>query len=376
MFILESVMRATKNLRLGALCLSFIFTTGCTTMAEAFTDTFCQGIGIMGGGSDSLWATVTFPVCLAVGLPVFAVMMPIAAIRDSNEEGRRKKSSQKWHDSIYAGDLAASEQCVLEDCPAAYLFPNESKTYRRAAENMLNAYQNEPEPGLKRQVLLIYAHNEMASVLKDESPKSRPHLEAVVRFGESKELWDYVNDPDFNEDDEDDEDDSLLNERLFQARGVPRYRIGRIQRILNETVIKLLVMDQDTRAAGDPYQPFVCDLVPYQKAADLALVANDGVKLYPPCREAEKKWRWQAISHLRKRIESGDLAAAEHCLLDCAKHNFGKCAVYYDVPCAWKRLRGLSADRIIIAYENKPKLDSHQQEMLEKARALKAEARD
>ncbi|MDR1848585.1 MAG: hypothetical protein LBQ75_00935, partial [Zoogloeaceae bacterium] len=219
-------------------------------MAEAFTDTFCQGIGIMGGGSDSLWATVTFPVCLAVGLPVFAVMASGAAIRDSNEERKndheRKKQYLELRDRVKAGDLAASEKCVFNgECIDGTLrgteFPDVPETRRRAAENLLNAYQNEPEPGLKEQVLLIYAHGEMAGALEYKSPEGqRAHLEAAVRFGESKELWDYVNDPDFNEDDEDDEDDSLLNERLFQARGVPRYRIGRIQRILNETVIKLL----------------------------------------------------------------------------------------------------------------------------------------
>jgi hypothetical protein len=368
------------DLRLGALCLFFILATGCSTMGRAFDRTFCDGFH----GVDNIWEAVTLPVCLTVLGVGLAVMMPIAAIRDANDERDRnreqKKQYQELRGRVKAGDLAASEECIFNgECvkgSSEPVFPNVSETRRRAASNLLNAYQNKPEPGLKEQVLLIFSHIEMAAPFKYKFPEGRrAHLEAIVRFGESQALWDYVNDPDFGESGG---DRDSRKERL-QSRGVSLYTVTRVQKELNETVIALLIMDQDGRAAGEPYKPFVCDLTPYQKAVDLTVVDNGAyrVGISPPCEKAEEEWRRQAINHLWQRVESYDLAAAERCLLDCAKHSFGECGTaYYSVPCKWERLRRLSADRIITAYENKPKLDSHQQAVLEKARALKAEARD
>ncbi|MDR1849963.1 MAG: hypothetical protein LBQ75_07980 [Zoogloeaceae bacterium] len=366
MFILESVMRAIKNLRLGALCLSFILTTGCTTIAEPFSNTFCQGLHLFGGGPpEGIWETVTYPVCL-VGL---AVLLPVHAVGKSieyaNKERRTKESKQKLSDRIKAGDLAASEKCVLYACYHEYSFPNFSETRRRAAETVLKAYQDEPEPNLKTQALLIFAHDFMDGALKDPESR-RTHLEAIVRFGESKELWDAVKDPDFKS------SKYGSYDRFEESKGISRFYIKEVQEKVNEVVIELLIMDQNSRVAGDPYQPFVCgDLAPYQKAADLAKVKKDEERDDPPCEEAERKWGERTIKQVKERIESGDLAAAERCLLDCAN-------IKDTNSRNWKTesLRRLAARSLIKAYESLPELDSHQHEMLEKARALNPEARD
>jgi hypothetical protein len=368
MFILESVMRAIKNLRLGALCLSFILTTGCTTMGKAFEDTFCQGFHFMGGGPDGIWESVTFPVCL-LGL---AAYVPVVMIQKASEESSKKESSQALSDRVKAGDLAESEECVLSACYAGYTFKDPNATRRQAAETVLKAYQDEPEPNLKTQVLLIFAHDYMDDALKDPESR-RTHLEAIVRFGESKELWDAVNDPDFNI-----SYDYWSEGRFEKSRGVYPGTIKKVQDKLHVAVIELLIMDQNSRVAGDPFQPFVCDLAPYQRAVDLAKVENLARNLYEtskPCNRAEGYWEESAIKQVKKRIGAGDLAAAERCLLDCANIK----GINYRLGVSdWnaERLRRLAARSLIKAYESLPELDNHQQEMLEKARALNPEARD
>jgi len=323
-------MRLIEHGRLAILGVVCLFTTACATDCN-----------IMSHHDALSPCNLELGALLIVTAPV---MIPAAIIQNASEERKRTKESRELLDRVKAGDLATSEDCV------ASLYCDYVWDARLpAAENVLNAYQNEPEPGLEKQVLLIRAHR----IMYLKSPENRrTHLEAIVQFGESQAPWDYINKRDTLE------GDKKRFPGMFQ-----RARVD-----LNESVIDLLVMDHAAKVAGDPYQPFTCNFAPYQKAA--ALSRNHYLRSGTPCEEAEEEWYDQAISDVKKQIESGDLAAAQRCMLECANI---KGESYIEGTWNAKRLRRLAADSIIKAYENMPDLDSQQQAMLEEARALKPE---
>ena|GEM_PF-3728506 len=276
---------------------------------------------------------------------MYVAISPFAAYESAKEERERKEETTKLREGVEAGDLESSKKCVAGTCGFYDAFDSQCQ----AAENVINAYQKESELDLDKQVLLISAHKLMAQKYKiNNSPDERRiHLMSIVQLAHSQELWDY-----------------LCNAN-FESRRI-------IQEKLNETVVDLLVLDQGIRVADDPYQAFVCDFTPYQKVVDLTNVGNSGDPK-SPCEDAALGWGRQARNKLKESIENGDLAAAESCLLECEKiveniTEYGKPAWMLDGDV--KKLRRLSADRIISAYENKPDLDSHQQKVLGESRTL------
>ena len=271
--------------------------------------------------------------CESVALLVLTIPYKIAY---RSEQETREALREK----IEAGDLDASKHCVEKiDCGLHLaLLPEETR--RRAVENVLAAYQNDPDPELDKLAYLMLAHMRLWD-------SQVVHGKAILQLAQSKKLWDYAN-----------MEGSTVSDRFTD-----------IQNVLYDTITIFLVRDHIARVSGDPYQAFVCDLTPYEREAFIVNARKPEHTKKSLCEKAESDWNGGALDQV---FTDENLATAERLIFEyekfrnnaenSAKHLFATGRQVYKLRYA--------ACRIINAYENNPNLDAHQQEALKLSREI------
>ena len=310
----------------------------------------------------SALAAMLLSGCELVG---YGIIVPVSrTVYILEQQGVAKK--------IKAGDLDASLNC-LYGCPGLHHMPE--GTGRRAAENVLKAYQDDPDLDFKKLAFLMLAHESLGGrdvTFQIASPDEQlAHRKAIFQLAQSKVLWDYAND----------------------ERPNPSYLFRRVQEMLSATIALFLVEDHSAKVSGDPYQALVCDLTAYKKEIFLIEARKDNFdKPLSPCALAQRLWGGRALLRIQDDIASGDLAAAERFIFEREKfRNNAESAGYLFSAGSVIHARRMTTDAkpklatfrihtdavlhraarlIISAYENTPNLNARQQEALKLSREI------
>ena len=276
----------------------------------------------------------------------------------------QEKKVETVRKKIEAGDLETSKRCIIGICEAQYRGKRvrlSDDTYRRAAEIVLAAYQNDPDPDLDTLELLMKAHERLCKgvvsstdvrrgVYQPVSPDEElAHHKAILQLSRSEKLWNYAT-----------ESESTAVKGSFSA----------IRYVLFDTTVYLLAEDYAAKVSGDPYQAFVCDLTSYERQAFIVNARKPAHTIWPLCERAEQRWKNKARTQVEEDIESGNVAAAERCLFECEKFRDNAKNSEYLLNRQADGARRLAARLIISAYENTPNLNARQQEALKLSREV------
>ena len=276
----------------------------------------------------------------------------------------QEKEVETVRKKIEAGDLETSKRCIISICEAQYRGKRvrlSDDTYRRAAEIVLAAYQNVPNPDLDTLELLMKAHERLRrgvvsstdvrrGVYQPVSPDEElAHHKAILQLSRSEKLWNYAT-----------ESESTAVKGSFSA----------IRYVLFDTTVYFLVEDYAAKVSGDPYQAFVCDLTSYERQAFIVNARKPAHTIWPLCERAEQRWKNKARTQVEEDIESGNVAAAERCLFECEKFRDNAKNSEYLLNRQADGARRLAARLIISAYENTPNLNARQQEALKLSRGI------
>jgi hypothetical protein len=287
-------------------------------------------------------------ICAPGWVVIVAVSSVYGSISNALEDRTRDANDRQLRRKIEAGDLVTAENCVSRENSCYFSGSFEMMgLIQLAAQKVVSAYDGKTGLTLEQQSLLVKAHRDLAEHAEREAPEEqRTHLKEIMRLTEVPELWEP---PDL-----------------------------KLQRILDETVADLIVLDQETRAiaAADPYLPLVCDFSEYEKEINLAksgrslnervetlrlhysTISNVGfaalLAIYPEplCKKADESWKVKIGMFVNKRIEANDLSEQERCLFKC---DVLTNTDYYDaigMHRLWDgvALRPLAAIHVIAAY--------------------------
>jgi hypothetical protein len=173
------------------------------TVAFALTGCFYYTGHNSGGGSDSILKTletigtiITEPFTREYVMPETEQEKRERAERDAREEEETKKRVV----AIKAGDIAASEVCILDII--RYSGTRCGGETIRAAEQVIAAYRDATE--LQKQFVLLAAYDYLTYWLnpewalkyllkgKEKRAQIEPYIKETVRLGQSPELWHYI----------------------------------------------------------------------------------------------------------------------------------------------------------------------------------------
>ena len=273
----------------------------------------------------------------------------------------QEKKVETVRKKIEAGDLETSKDCIISICEAQYRdqrvrLPDD--TYRRAAENLLAAYQNDPDPDLDTLALLMKAHERLLRGVRSAtgyqrlSPgESLAHHRAILQLSQSEKLWDYATGS-----------ESIAVSGAFSA----------IQYVLFDTIVYFLVEDHSAKVFGDPYQAFVCDLTSYERQAFIVNARKQEYKIWSICEKAQYPWWSRALTQVENDIKSGNVAAAERFIFEYEKfrNNADRPKISLFTASDKDSVLRRAARLIISTYENTPNLNARQQEALKLSREI------
>ncbi len=127
-------------------------------------------------------------------LVIATAMQPVVYATNVIEERKEAKAELQLREAVEMGGLAASETCLFS-CASAFraLKDDRWRVRRIAAERVVKEYQSKMQNSPKEEALLMASHNAIANALWEKDRAGRlMHLNEVVRYGQSKEMWVFV----------------------------------------------------------------------------------------------------------------------------------------------------------------------------------------
>lgn len=158
----------------------------------------CIAIALSGCAQNcGIFTTNASPLCqLEMGgaLVVATAMLPVMSVKNAIEEEETADNALRLRKSVERGELAASETCLFTCKNADVPEHDHWRVQRLAAERVISEYQSQTPNSPKESALLMAAHNTLANALWDTDPAGKiSHLKEVVRYGQSEEMWAFVN---------------------------------------------------------------------------------------------------------------------------------------------------------------------------------------
>jgi hypothetical protein len=143
-----------------------------------------------------IFTTKASPLChLEMGgvLIVAAAMQPVMSVKRAVYHRKSAEKEFRLREDVENGGLVASERCLFTCSSAVELGDDRWRVRRIAAERVIAEYGSKAPNSPKETALLMAAHNALASTLWGTDTVGRNfHLNEVVRYGQSKSMWELV----------------------------------------------------------------------------------------------------------------------------------------------------------------------------------------